>query len=100
MSGEEVTLNNSSKLPSHMSYETMGSSKKVLVTFCVGSKKNDDAPLICLDKSLWSQEISSLQIGARIYVALQNFYIVSVQSYCLLNVSLPAAVVAGLGLLY
>ncbi len=57
MSGEEVPVNESGKSLSQLIHETRANSKKTLLTLCVGLKKNNNTPLINLDKISWSQEL-------------------------------------------
>ena len=60
LSGEDaVAADNGGKSVSQRIYEALDNSKKVLVTLCMGLKRDGGAALIDIDQSPWSQELKS-----------------------------------------
>ena len=60
LSGDDAApTDNGAKSTSQAIYEALENSKKVLVTLCMGLKRDEGEALIDIDKSPWSQELKS-----------------------------------------
>jgi hypothetical protein len=56
LSGEETPPTDGNKSLSQSIYESLGNSKKVLATLCIGLNNHNQSPLINMDESPWSSE--------------------------------------------
>lgn len=54
-----TSFDNANKSRSENIYIVMGNSKKVLVTLCIGLLRDDQTPLIDIERSPWSQELKA-----------------------------------------